>query len=171
MKRLTLVRHAKSSWSDRAATDHDRKLSGRGKRDAPRMGRRLRARGVKPSLILSSTAERALATARIIAFELGLPRDFPTTEPALYHAWPYTILDIVQRQDDACSDLMLVGHNPGFTEFANALAPDFRIDNLPTAGIVAVELDVETWPEADAGSARFVFYDYPKNPAAIPGAD
>lgn len=171
MKRLTVVRHAKSSWSDPAATDHDRKLSGRGKRDAPRMGSRLRASGVKPSLILSSTAERALATARIIALELGLPDDFPTTEPALYHAWPYTILDIVRRQDDACSDLMIVGHNPGFTEFANSLTPDFRLDNLPTAGIVAVELDVETWRETEPGSARLVFYDYPKKPAAILGAD
>ncbi len=171
MKRLTVVRHAKSSWSDPAAADHDRKLSGRGERDAPRMGRRLRARGVKPSLILSSTAERALATARIIALELGFPGDFPTTEPALYHAWPYTILDIVRRQDDACSDLMIVGHNPGFTEFVNSLLPDLRLDNLPTAGVVAVELDIERWREADTGSARYHFYDYPKNPIAVAGAD
>lgn len=170
MRRLTLVRHAKSSWSDPAAADHDRKLSGRGERDAPRMGRRLRARNVKPSLILSSTAERALATARVVALELGYPSDFPTTEPALYHAWPYTILDIVRRQEDAYEDVMLVGHNPGFTEFVNALLPDFRLDNLPTAGVVAVELDIDTWQEADTGSARFVFYDYPKNPAKVPGA-
>ena len=169
MKRLTVVRHAKSSWDDPRAADHDRKLSGRGERDAPRMGRRLRARNVKPSSILSSTAERALATARIIAVELGLPSDYPTAEPELYHAWPYTILDIVRRQDDACSDLMIVGHNPGFTEFVNALIPDFRLDNLPTAGVVAVEFDIETWREADTAAARFDFYDYPKNPVAVPG--
>ncbi len=169
MKRLTVVRHAKSSWNDPRAADHDRKLSGRGERDAPRMGRRLRDRNVKPSLILSSTAERALATARSIAVELGLPSGFPTTEPDLYHAWPYTILDIVRRQDDACSDLMIVGHNPGFTEFVNALIPDFRLDNLPTAAVVAVELDIETWRDADKGSARFLFYDYPKNTAPASG--
>ncbi len=171
MKHLTLVRHAKSSWSDPAAADHDRKLSGRGERDAPRMGRRLRARGVRPSLILSSPAERALATAKIIAGELGLASDFPRTEPALYHAWPTTILDIVRLQDDAFPSLMLVGHNPAFTDFVNALLPDFRLDNLPTAGVVAIELDIEMWRNADSGSARLDFYDYPKNPAAIPGAD
>jgi len=169
MKRLTVVRHAKSSWNDPRAADHDRKLSGRGERDAPRMGRRLRARNVKPSLILSSTAERALATARIIAVELELPSEFPTAEPELYHAWPYTILDIVRRQDDACSDLMIVGHNPGFTEFVNALIPDFRLDNLPTAGVVAVELDVDSWRDVEAGSARLLFYDYPKNTAPASG--
>ena len=171
MKRLTLVRHAKSSWSDPVAADHDRSLSSRGKRDAPRMGRRLRVRGVKPTSILTSTAERALATARIVALELGCPSNLPATEPELYHAHPFTILEIVRRQDDACSDLMLVGHNPGFTEFVNVLLPDFRLDNLPTAGIVAVEFDIETWREADTAAARFVFCDYPRNPAAVPGDD
>jgi len=77
MKRLTVVRHAKSSWNDPRAADHDRKLSGRGERDAPRMGRRLRARGAKPSLILKG--------GMIVAAPMGDPNaSIPTPQPVHY---------------------------------------------------------------------------------------
>ena len=171
MKRLTLVRHAKSSWSDPYAADHDRVLARRGERDAPRMGRRLRARNVRPSLILSSTAVRALETARIFAHELGLSRAFPETERELYHADAYTLLDIVRRQDDACPDLMLVGHNPGMTRVVNVLLPEYPLDNLSTAGIVAIDFDIETWQDAEPSAATLAFHDYPKNRAAVRGED
>ena len=132
------------------------------------MGRRLRARKARPSLILSSPAVRALETARIIAVSLGYPRDFPQTERALYHADPGTLFDIVWSRDDSSCDMMIVGHNPGLTWFVNELLTDFAVDNLPTTGIVAIAFDAGTWQKADAASASLDFYDYPKNPAAVP---
>ena len=69
MKTLVLVRHAKSSWGKPGLEDRDRPLSRRGKRDAPRMGKRLAKQGVKPDLVLSSPARRALATAPSISSE------------------------------------------------------------------------------------------------------
>ena len=70
MKTLFLIRHAKSSWDDTALPDKDRPLADRGRRDAPKMGKRLAKRDVKPDLILSSPARRALTTAEIVAKKL-----------------------------------------------------------------------------------------------------
>jgi len=163
VKRLTLVRHAKSSWRDPDLADHERPLSGRGKNDAPRMGERLRIRRVRPSLIATSTAKRALQTAQIVADSLGYPREFLHIEPALYLADPAAILAVVGAQDEGFSDLMLVGHNPGLTELVNGLLPDLRLNNLPTAGVVAMESTAVRWADIGARNTTLVFYDYPKS--------
>ena len=77
VKRLTLVRHAKSDWSLAGQADWDRPLNKRGQRDAPEMARRLRSRRHKPDLILSSPAVRALTTATVMARELKVPAAHP----------------------------------------------------------------------------------------------
>ena len=169
MKRLTLVRHAKSSWDDAALADRDRPLAPRGKRDAPRMGERLRIRKARPSLILTSPAKRARATAKILARALHFPKEFLHTEPDLYLAGVHALLGVVYAQNDRCADLMLVGHNPGLTDFVNTLLPKLRLDNLPTTGIVAVDLDVDQWADVGRGRAELVYYDYPKNPEVVIG--
>src|SRR5437899_10475758 len=84
MKTLFLVRHAKSSWDDTALPDKDRPLNDRGKRDAPKMGERLAKRDVKPDLILSSPARRALTTAEIIAKKLDYKRKDIVADDRLY---------------------------------------------------------------------------------------
>ena len=86
MKRLTLLRHAKSSWKDPLLDDFDRPLNQRGERDAPVMGRRLQARGARPSMILTSPAKRALRTARLIAQAINYPAEFLQREAELYLA-------------------------------------------------------------------------------------
>ena len=84
MKTLFLIRHAKSSWDDPALSDKDRPLGDRGRRDAPRMGKRLAKRDVKPDLILSSPARRALTTAEIIAKKLDYKRKDIVVDTRLY---------------------------------------------------------------------------------------
>lgn len=164
MKRLTLIRHAKSSWEDETLADHERPLGKRGERDAPRMGERLRARHARPSLIVSSTALRAKQTAEIIADALEYPRELIDYAPALYMASPDTILGLAAAQDDGHSDVALVAHNPGLLELTRSLLPDWPHDNLPTAGVVAVEFATDQWAGITSTPARRVFYDYPKNP-------
>lgn len=163
MKRLTLVRHAKSSWSDAGLPDIDRPLSQRGERDAPLMGERLRARKARPSLIVSSPAKRAKSTAKIIAHTLGYPQEFLQFERRVYSADYRTLLDIIAGQDDACSDLMLVAHNPSLTVLANHLTRGFDVDNVPTTGIVAIDFDVQHWSDLATVPGRLVYFDYPKN--------
>ena len=92
MKTLFLIRHAKSSWDDTALPDKDRPLNDRGKRDAPKMGKRLAKRDVKPDLILSSPAKRALTTAEIIAKKLDYKLKDIVVDDRLYAGaaagWP-----------------------------------------------------------------------------------
>ncbi len=162
MKTLTLVRHAKSSWKDSSLADRDRPLNKRGERDAPEMGRRIAAAGVRPSLIVSSPAVRAWTTARIIADEIGYPREFLQRDQRLYLASVNAILDVIVAQDNGFNNLMIVGHNPGFTDFANYLVPGLT-NNIPTAGVVNVQLDTDDWNLYDKPGVELLLYDFPKN--------
>ncbi|MDH3847278.1 MAG: histidine phosphatase family protein [Gammaproteobacteria bacterium] len=164
MKTLTLVRHAKSSWKDTSLADRDRPLNKRGKRDAPEMGRRIVAAGIRPSLIVSSPAVRAWTTAKVIANAIGYPREFLQRDNTLYLASVNGILDVIASQDVGFNNLMLVGHNPGFTDFANYLVPGLT-NNLPTSGVVSVELDTDEWALYDRPDTQLLLYDFPKNPA------
>ena len=164
MKILTIVRHAKSSWDDPSLRDHERPLNKRGHRNAPEMGRRIAEHGIRPSLIVSSTAVRAWSTAKAVAKAVGYPYEFLEKEPNLYHASVDRILDVIRAQDERCNNLMLVGHNPGFTDFANFLVPGLT-NNLPTAGVVAVEIDRDDWNLYEQPKARLLVHDWPKKKA------
>jgi len=161
MKSLTIVRHAKSSWKDRGLSDRERPLNTRGDRDAPIMGRRVAAAGIRPSQIISSPAVRAWTTARIFAKELGYPIEFLQREDGLYLASLDNLLDVVATQDDGFNHLMLFGHNPGLTDLVNYLVPGLT-NNLPTAGVVSVDLDCNGWMLFDRPPGELVLHDYPK---------
>ena len=161
MKTLTIFRHAKSSWDNPDLSDRDRPLNKRGKRDAPIMGERLKAAGIRPSLIVSSPARRAWSTAKIVSRAIAYPLEFLQREPGLYHAGVNRIFDIIAAQDDGFNSILIVGHNPGFTDFANNLVPDLT-DNIPTAGFVSVLIDTDDWDLRVRQSAKLIVYDYPK---------
>ena len=162
MKTLTILRHAKSSWDFPDLTDHDRPLNKRGERDAPMMGERLKAAGIRPSLILGSSAVRAWRTARIVAKEINYPIEFLQKEPGIYHAGVNKLLDIISDQDDGFNSIMIVGHNPGFTDLANELVQGLT-SNIPTAGFVSVMIDSDGWDLRARRSAELIEYDFPKN--------
>jgi phosphohistidine phosphatase len=164
MKRLTLVRHAKSSWKDPELTDFDRPLNKRGKQDAPLMGERLAALEQRPELLVSSPAKRASKTARLIARELKIPDEQLIFKPEIYEAEPDALLEVVRGLDDRWEHVLLVGHNPGLTDLGNLLA-DCGIENIPTCGVLCLDFDAEGWQSLGPKSGILVFYDYPKKPA------
>jgi phosphohistidine phosphatase len=163
MKRLTLVRHAKSDWSLPDQRDWERALNKRGQRDAPEMARRLRARKLKPVLILTSPAVRALSTATVMAHELKLPAQHVRQDERLYLASAADMLAVIRELGGSAEHLMVFGHNPGTTELANRLSAGERIDNLPTCGVFTALFEVDDWSELDWGSGREVDFDYPRN--------
>lgn len=163
MKILTIVRHAKSSWKDTSLSDRKRPLNTRGERDAPVMGRRIHEHGIRPSLIITSPAKRAWTTAKIIAREIHYPLEFLQREDGLYLASLNEILDTIVAQDNGFNNLMIVGHNPGLTDFANFLVPGLT-NNLPTAGVVSVEIDQDDWSLYTQPQARLLVHDWPKKP-------
>ncbi|NJD30780.1 MAG: histidine phosphatase family protein [Gammaproteobacteria bacterium] len=163
MKRLTLVRHAKSDWSLPGQQDWDRALNKRGQRDAPEMARRLRARKLKPDLVLTSPAVRALATATIMARELKVPASHVRHDERLYLAGPADLLAVVRELGGDSRHLMVFGHNPGITDFANRLSAGDRIDNMPTCAVFTAQFDIEDWSELGWHGGQDAEFDYPKN--------
>ncbi|UII29010.1 histidine phosphatase family protein [Fulvivirga maritima] len=161
MKTLYIIRHAKSSWKYHHLDDIDRPLNKRGKRDAPDMGERLSVLNIIPHLMISSPAKRAYATCKTIAKALEYPKEAIEINDKLYHASEDSLMDIIQDIENSWDSVMIFGHNPGLTLFANSLA-DTNIDNIPTCGIVACTFDVDSWAETDFGKGKLMFYDYPK---------
>ena len=115
MKTLLLLRHAKSSWSEGVASDHDRPLNGRGERAAPLMGRLIRHHKLVPDIVVSSSARRAHRTADLVADACGFENDILTTAD-LYHASTAEWLSVVSELPDETDRALLVGHNPGIEE-------------------------------------------------------
>lgn len=161
MRTIYLVRHAKSSWDDPSLRDFDRPLNERGKKTAPKMASLLAARGVKPDLLVSSPAKRAISTARYFAEAFGMNENAIVKEPGIYEAFPTEIIRLISGLPDAAQIVLLFGHNPTFTDVANRFTDQF-IDNIPTCGIVCIESSAEAWNEMDEINSRVVARYFPK---------
>jgi len=164
VKSLYIIRHAKSSWDNPLQDDLDRPLNDRGKRDAPRMAKRLKEKEIHPDLMLSSPAKRARSTARRMAKVFKYDKENIKTDRSLYHADEATLLSVIQQINNKHDVVMLFGHNPGLTDFVNSfMADELDIDNIPTAGVVAFRLDVANWKDVEWGKNKILFFDFPKS--------
>lgn len=161
MRTLYLVRHAKSSWADPGMPDHDRPLNERGLRNAPFMAQLFAARGEPVDLIVSSTAARALATARTFAAALTLPPESTVLEPAIYDASCGRLMSVVNALPPDAHRVMLFGHNPGFSELAFHLDEHWT-DALPTCGILRIDLLLDGWDTVVRNSGTVVWADRPR---------
>ncbi len=161
MKQLYLIRHAKSSWKNPLLADVDRPLNKRGQRDAPFMGKRLHAHHVRPDLLVSSPAKRAGSTSQLIAKEVDFPQEQIIIDESIYEAGVPTLLRLVHALDDRASHVIVVGHNPGMTLFAESLT-NVTIDNMPTCSIFCIQFDITSWKDVKIGNGIPIFFDYPK---------
>jgi phosphohistidine phosphatase len=161
MKKLFLIRHAKSSWEDHLLSDFDRPLSDRGKRDAPRMGDVLRDKKVNPDLVIASPARRAIKTAKIISTILKYPIEKIVEDKTIYEASTQDLLNVINSIDDVYSTVLIFGHNPGFSMLANLLSSKY-IDNMPTSSVAGIELFVNSWKDVEVGSGKLFLFEYPK---------
>lgn len=130
------------------------------------MGRRLKEKKITPDIVVSSPAIRALETCKIICDVLGFDKKKIIEYKSLYHASEEEIIKVVRslkdRRGDEEENVLLFGHNPGLTDFANHLL-DEHILNIPTAGIVCGQLPIKNWKNIDWKSGRLLFFDFPKN--------
>ncbi len=161
MKKLFIVRHAKSSWDNPKLDDYDRPLNKRGKRNAPEMGKRLAQKNIKPDLIISSPAKRAASTAKRIAREISYPVDKIIKNDRIYHGSNSEVIDVIRNVKDSVNTLMIFGHNPGFTDLANYLSGS-NIYNIPTCGVVEIDFNINTWKDIDRNGGDLIEFDYPK---------
>ncbi len=161
MKTLYLVRHAKSSWKYPNLDDFERPLNKRGRKNAPFMGTILKKLNVAPDLILSSPANRASMTARIIAEKIGYPLENICYSEDVYEFSANALIDVIKHLDDVINTAMLVGHNPALTELANYIG-DTPIGNIPTSGVFCAELDIPSWTKIGDRCGKMIFFEYPK---------
>ena len=157
MKRLHLLRHAKSSWDDSSLDDRDRPLAPRGRKAARHLARWLEEHDVKPELALCSPALRATQTLDRVLAELGSPE--VAVDDGLYHASATELLDRVRKLPDAVREAILVGHNPGLGDLCLLLArPGPERDrvavNLPTGALATLDLDASSWAELEPACAE-----------------
>lgn len=145
MKKLLLLRHAKSSWEDASLRDFERPLNKRGLRAAPLIGKFMSEHGLRPDLVLSSPAQRARDTARL-ALEAGAIETELRYEERIYEADVPTLLEVVRQTEEAHGEIMLVGHNPGLEDLLGFLTGEHR--HLATATLARIILDCENWSEA-----------------------
>lgn len=162
MRTLFLIRHAKSSWGNPGLRDHDRPLNERGLHDAPKMAQLLVSQGVKPDLLVSSSAKRALTTALFFAEAFKIEPGAVQREPNIYEAFPQEILRIISELPDDARTVLLFGHNPTFTEVANQFYENDFIENVPTCGIVKISSSAASWKEFYEGNAKIAACYFPK---------
>jgi len=159
MKRILLMRHAKSSWGDPSLADFERPLSERGLKAAPLVGRFIGKQKLRPELILSSPAERARQTAVLVSESAGLVAPLRYDE-RIYEATPARLFEVVSQVEEGVGELLLVGHNPGLEGLFERLTGESR--RMPTAALARVALDVEKWNKLREGVGRVELFVKPK---------
>ncbi len=172
MKYLTVVRHAKSSWAQPGLADHDRPLNERGLFAAPAVasflyrtyfgGGETSPLISPPDRLVTSTAARALGTARIMRETCQLPMDSLLLDSRLYLAEAPRILDVVRQLDEAWKHVVLFGHNPGLHDFAERILARAHVAKMPTCTAVLLALPHAYWGLADWGEAQLIGYVTPK---------
>jgi phosphohistidine phosphatase len=162
MKTLFLIRHAKSDWSIDGLADIDRPLNARGYNDAHKMSLLMCENKIKPDLIISSPAIRAISTALIFSRILNYNPSKIVMESQLYETSANTYSDVVSKISQTHQCVMLFGHNPIISDFASLLSPKFK-NEMSTCGIVAIQKQVKNWNEFITTKSDTVYYDFPKN--------
>jgi phosphohistidine phosphatase len=158
IRRLVLLRHAKSDWPDVA--DHERPLAKRGRHAAPAVGAWLRDRGYVPDVVVCSTAKRTRQTWDLVAGKLGGAPEVSYEERA-YGASAQTLLYLTHELPASCGTAMFIGHNPGIGELASRLPGDSPGSlRFPTAAVAVVEFTGD-WPDLAPGQARLAAYTVP----------
>jgi phosphohistidine phosphatase len=154
VKRLLILRHAKSSWADSSMDDWQRPLNDRGRADAPRAGQWLRDRSRVPDLIITSDAVRARTTAEAVAAACGYTAGV-RVEPSLYHATPADVIEIVKDIGDGnAGTVLVVGHNPGLEDLVSQLSGEHH--RMVTTGLVELRLSIDRWSELDTSVAASI---------------
>ena len=159
-RELLILRHAKSDWETGAASDFDRPLSRRGERDAPRVGRHLRERGLVPDYVVSSPARRAKQTVIAVCEPLGIEPDRINWDSRIYHAGAGVLLDVLNDCPASARRVLIAGHNPGLEILLQNLCnheipmpDDYKL--MPTAAVAHLEI-LSEWQNLEGRLAHLI---------------
>jgi phosphohistidine phosphatase len=169
MKRLTLLRHAKSSWDEPNLDDFDRPLNDRGWKSARRIGKEMKRRHMRFDLGLASPAARVRETIDGLTETYGEPDFAIRFEPRIYLASVETLLQIVREVPADVKGALLIGHNPGLERLVVELTRDDKDglrakvgEKFPTAALAVIELPADDWAEMKPGCGKLIELILPK---------
>lgn len=145
MKKLSFVRHAKSSWDSIYPTDFEREINQRGIEKTENLFHFLKAEGLIPEMILCSPAIRAMQTAHFLMSKLNLSKDILVFEPLLYLGNHHDYMDAIYAFDDSINHLMVVGHNPSISDAAHILSKEVMM--MSTSELCHFEFNCDAWNE------------------------
>ena len=149
MKKIILIRHAKSSWKHNVV-DHERPLSNRGNNDAILVANHLIEKRLSPDLVLVSDAMRTRLTAETFIKTLHLDRNKVEYNHDLYDFSGYDLVRVIKKCDSKVDTLMVFGHNHAITAFVNTYGNEY-IENVPTCGVVVINFEIDYWSDLKQG--------------------
>lgn len=161
MKTLHILRHAKSDWSEPGQDDIDRNIRAKGIKRTELIINHMVNNQIQPELIISSHALRAIQTAKLVAKGIHYPPQAILINPRIYYSNEDQLTQIFFELSDTYASVLLVGHNPAFTDLANYYLQE-KITYLPTSGLVSVDFNVDSWVDADRTKILSTRYVYPK---------
>ena len=162
MRKLTLLRHGKSSWAVPGLNDFDRPLKKRGYVNTFTMAERYRTKRLGlPDHVLSSPSQRTMTTATLFCEAIGFPRENIKAINAIYDASTVELYEILSRTKNTHKHILLVAHNPGLSYLAIELC-QLHTTNVPTSGVVHMECELDNWGQLQAGCGKLLDFDYPK---------
>jgi phosphohistidine phosphatase len=170
MKKLTLLRHAKSGWDDPVARDFDRPLNKRGERAAKVIGIWMKREGLSFDHIIASPAVRVIDTLDQVVATFG-PLGEPTWERRVYLASSATLMDVLRELGPRYDSVLMIGHNPGLEDLILDIVPDVKgndyrdlvYEKYPTAAVAEMEIDIANWADIDRNKGRITRYIRPRD--------
>lgn len=164
MKQILLMRHAKSSWEEGSLKDFDRPLAKRGQEDAPMMGKFIREIEHKPGIVISSPAQRAQETTRLVVESAKMDKDKISWSEELYFGSVKDYIAAIQAAPDKFDRILLVGHNPLMENTVGILSgAEYKTAvRMPTAALVCLESFAESWETITPGTCQIKWMMIPK---------
>ncbi len=163
MKKIVLVRHATAMKKASSGRDYDRSLKKAGRKEARDMSKRLKDVAVKPVLMVSSPAERALETAKVFAKTLGYGVKKIAKRDELYNELaPKHFLTLIEGLDDKASSVVIFGHDPSLSGFARFLLPGFDA-TLPKAGVLGIQVQADSWAKVTPAKCEKEYFVFPSD--------
>jgi phosphohistidine phosphatase len=159
MKKIIVLRHAKSSWKDLSLGDFHRPLNGRGKTDVPIMSRYLSKKIDCIDYLHSSSSVRTFETSKFFISKIEFKNI--KYDDNLYHGSAQSIISFIKNYPDQYNSVMIIAHNPGLTKLINMIT-HINLDNFPTTGIANIDFDCDSWNNISIENSNLVDLKFPK---------
>ncbi len=161
MKNIVIIRHAKAEALHNDESDFDRKLTERGKKNAAEVAKILSVKNIRPEVMISSPAKRALRTAKIFADRFDMKKSAVITKDFLYADYSMDeIVKMLSEEFDSFGNVFIIGHNPVIVQLISSFCTSFEAD-FPTSAATVIAFDVDNWNEIKAGSGKQLLFELP----------